>query len=81
MRGVPSLDEYCTKRVGFHFRWWGNDTDNWDSMACNGCSIRRICLINYFLESTEGMSASFLMDACVAGYGSVTNSESGILDL
>jgi hypothetical protein len=64
-RGVPSLDEYCTKRVRLLFRPWGNDTDDWNSMACNGCSIRRICLINSFLGSTEGMSAKFLINTCL----------------
>jgi protein-S-isoprenylcysteine O-methyltransferase Ste14 len=27
-RGVPILDEYCTKRVSLLFRRWGNDTDD-----------------------------------------------------
>ena len=68
-RGVPLLDEYCTKRVGLLFLWCGNDTDIWDSMACNGCNIRRMCLISCFLEFTEGMSARFPMNAYFAGSG------------
>jgi hypothetical protein len=52
-----------------------------NSMACNGCSIKRMCLTSCFLGSTEGMSARFLINKCLLGCGAYWHTGGNILKI